>query len=109
MATVLSIGLRPCSGAILVLVLAFAMNLVWAGVAAVMAMSAGTAITVSALAMLSVYARRSAIALGGYLSDDSPRIARVLDGIGMLGGIVIILFGIALLQVSLITAQHPLL
>jgi hypothetical protein len=33
----------------------------------------------------------------------------VLDGIAMLGGIVIILFGIALLQASLVTAQHPLL
>jgi nickel/cobalt exporter len=108
-ATVLSIGLRPCSGAILVLVLAYAMNLVWAGVAAVMAMSAGTALTVSALAVLSAYARKSAVALGRYLSEDSPRFAQVLDGIGMLGGIVIVLFGIALLQASLVTAQHPLL
>jgi nickel/cobalt exporter len=108
-ATVLSVGLRPCSGAILVLVLAYAMNLVWAGVAAVMAMSAGTALTVSTLAALSVYARKSAVALGGYLSEDSPRFAQVLDGIGMLGGILIVLFGMALLQASLVTAQHPLL
>jgi nickel/cobalt transporter (NicO) family protein len=108
-ATVLSVGLRPCSGAILVLVLAFAMNLVWAGVAAVMAMSAGTALTVSALAALSVYARKSAVVLGGYLSEDSPRFTQVLDGIGMLGGILILLFGMALLQASLVTAQHPLL
>ena len=46
------------SSALLVLVLAYAMNLVWAGVAAVMAMSAGTALTVSALAAISVYAPR---------------------------------------------------
>jgi nickel/cobalt transporter (NicO) family protein len=108
-ATILSVGLRPCSGAILVLVLAYAMNLVWAGVAAVVAMSAGTAFTVSALAALSVYARKSAVALGGYLSEDSPRFAQVLDGIGMLGGLLIVLFGMALLQASLVTAQHPLL
>jgi nickel/cobalt exporter len=108
-ATALSVGLRPCSGAILVLVLAYAMNLVWAGVAAVVAMSAGTALTVSALAALSVYARKSAVALGGYLSEDSPRFAQVLDGIAMLGGILIVLFGIALLQASLVTARHPLL
>jgi ABC-type nickel/cobalt efflux system permease component RcnA len=57
-ATVLSVGLRPCSGAILVLVLAYAMNLVWAGVAAVMAMSAGTALTVSALASRFAVRRR---------------------------------------------------
>lgn len=108
-ATVLSVGLRPCSGAILVLVLAYAMDLVWAGAAAVLAMSAGTAITVSALATLSVYARKSAVALGGYLSDDSRRLAFVLDGIGMMGGILIVLFGIALFQASLVTARHPLL
>jgi nickel/cobalt exporter len=108
-ATVLSVGLRPCSGAILVLVLAYAMNLVWAGVAAVIAMSAGTALTVSALAALSVYARKSAVALGGCLSEDSPRFAQVLDGIGMLGGILIVLFGMALLQASLVRARHPLL
>jgi ABC-type nickel/cobalt efflux system permease component RcnA len=108
-ATMLSVGLRPCSGAILVLVLAYTMNLVWAGVTAVMAMSAGTALTVSALAALSVYARKSAVALGGYLSEDSPRFAQVLDGIGLLGGILIVLFGMALLQASLVTAQHPLL
>lgn len=108
-ATVFSVGLRPCSGAILVLVLAYAMDLVWAGVAAVMAMSAGTALTVSALAALSVYARKSAVALGGYLSEDSTRLAQVLDAIGMLGGILIVLFGMALLQASLVTARHPLL
>jgi nickel/cobalt transporter (NicO) family protein len=108
-ATVLSVGLRPCSGAILVLALAYAMNIVWAGAAAVMAMSAGTALTVSALAVLSVYARKSAVALGGYLSQDSRRLAEVLDGIGMLGGILIVLFGVGLLQASLVTAQHPLL
>jgi nickel/cobalt transporter (NicO) family protein len=108
-ATALSVGLRPCSGAILVLVLAYVMNLVWAGVAAVVAMSAGTALTVSALAALSVYARKSAVALGGYLSEDSTRFAQVLDAIGMLGGILIVLFGIALLQASLVTARHPLL
>jgi nickel/cobalt transporter (NicO) family protein len=85
------------------------MNLVWAGVAAVMAMSAGTALTVSALAALSIYARKSAVVLSGYLSGDSIRFAQVLDGIAMLGGIIIVLFGIALLQASLVTAQHPLL
>ena len=66
-------------------------------------------LTVSALAALSVYARKSAVALGGYLSEDSPRFAQVLDGIGMLGGILIVLFGVALLQASLVTARHPLL
>jgi hypothetical protein len=37
------------------------------------------------------------------------RFAQMLDGFGMLGGILIVLFGMALLQASLIAAQHPLL
>ena len=47
--------------------------------------------------------------MGGYLSEDSPRFAQLLDGISMVGGILIVLFGIALLQASLVTARHPLL
>ena len=43
LALVLSIGLRPCSGAILVLALAQAAGLAWIGVAAVGAMSMGAA------------------------------------------------------------------
>ena len=39
LAIVLSMGLRPCTGAILVLVLAFALDMLWVGVFSVMAMS----------------------------------------------------------------------
>jgi nickel/cobalt exporter len=53
-------GLRPCSGAILVLVFALAQGLFWAGVASALAMGLGTAITVAALATLAVGARSAA-------------------------------------------------
>ena len=53
-------GLRPCSGAILVLVFALAQGLFWAGVASAFAMGLGTAITVAALATLAVGARSAA-------------------------------------------------
>lgn len=107
--TVLSVGLRPCSGAILVLVLAFSLHLVWAGAAAVFAMSVGTAITVTILATISVYARKSAIALTSYLADGGRWLAFTLDSVAMLGGILIILLGLALLHGSLSIARHPLL
>ncbi|MEP0942493.1 MAG: nickel/cobalt transporter, partial [Rhizobiaceae bacterium] len=51
---VLSIGLRPCTGAVLVLIFARYADVAWAGILAVLAMSLGTAITVSALAITSV-------------------------------------------------------
>ena len=57
---VLAAGSRPCSGAILVLVFALSQGLMMAGLAAVFAMAAGVAITVSALALLAVFAKRTA-------------------------------------------------
>jgi nickel/cobalt exporter len=107
--TVLSVGLRPCSGAILVLVLAAGMHLLLAGTAAVLAMSIGTAITVATLAALSVFARRTALVLANHFSDERRRIAATFDVAAVLGGILIVLFGMSLLQASLIVAQHPLL
>jgi ABC-type nickel/cobalt efflux system permease component RcnA len=107
--TVLSVGLRPCSGSILVLILAAGMHLMLAGTAAVVAISIGTGITVSGLAVLSVYARRTALVLAERLSDEGPRIASVFDVAALMGGILIVLFGVALLEASLMVAQHPLL
>ena len=107
-AAVLSVGCRPCSGAIIVLVLAAAMGLAWAGIAAVFAMSVGTALTVSVLAALSVYARKTAIALAGVMPAGAERAGAVGNGIAVLGGIVIAGLGAALLQASLAVARHPL-
>ncbi len=51
---IFAVGLRPCSGAILVLVFALAQGLFWAGVAATFVMGLGTAITVAAIALVAV-------------------------------------------------------
>ena len=63
MAVVFSVGIRPCTGAILVLVFAVTQGLFWAGVAATFAMALGTAITVSAIATIAVYSKKLAIRL----------------------------------------------
>jgi ABC-type nickel/cobalt efflux system permease component RcnA len=65
MAVVFSVGVRPCTGAILVLVFALAQGMFWAGVAATFAMALGTAITVAALATLALGSRELALKLGG--------------------------------------------
>ena len=54
LSAIVAVGLRPCSGAILVLVFALAQGLFWAGVAATFVMGLGTAITVAAIATLAV-------------------------------------------------------
>jgi nickel/cobalt exporter len=63
LSAIFAVGLRPCSGAILVLVFAFAQGLFWTGVASTLAMGLGTAITVAALATLAVGARSAAARL----------------------------------------------
>ena len=54
---ILAVGLRPCSGAILVLVFALAQGLFWAGIAATFVMGLGTAITVATIAVIAVSAK----------------------------------------------------
>jgi ABC-type nickel/cobalt efflux system permease component RcnA len=65
LAVVFSVGIRPCTGAILVLIFALTQGLFWAGVAATFAMAFGTAITVAALASLALGSRELALKLGG--------------------------------------------
>lgn len=62
---VLAAGLRPCSGALVILVFALANGLLWAGVAATFAMALGTALTTGALAAFAVLFKRAALALAG--------------------------------------------
>lgn len=107
-AALLSIGLRPCSGAILVLVLAFALDLRVAGVAAVLAMSLGTGMAVAGLATLTVYARDTASTLAGRLDEDGRKIARLGQALALLGGLVITALGLSLLQASFSAPAHPL-
>lgn len=52
LSAVLSVGLRPCSGAIIVLVFALAQGMFWAGVTSTSVMGIGTAITVGTIATL---------------------------------------------------------
>ncbi|HXM31935.1 MAG TPA: nickel/cobalt transporter [Xanthobacteraceae bacterium] len=58
---VIAVGLRPCSGAILVLVFALSQGIFAIGVAATFAMAFGTAITVTAIALLAVWGKGIAI------------------------------------------------
>lgn len=64
-AAILAVGIRPCSGAIIVLVFALAQGLFAAGIASTFVMAVGTAITVSLLATLAVLARDLALRLTG--------------------------------------------
>lgn len=103
-----SIGVRPCSGAILVLLVAFSLDLRLAGILAVMAMSLGTAITVSGLAVLSVYARKGALRVASLIPNSTGRLSVAVDLVAVVGGGVILLAGVLMLQADLSTPAHPL-
>jgi nickel/cobalt transporter (NicO) family protein len=91
---IFAVGLRPCSGAILVLVFALAQGIFWAGVAATFVMGLGTAITVAAIAILTVgataFATRLAATRSGYGS-------LALRGVEVAAAVLILVFGLALL------------
>jgi nickel/cobalt transporter (NicO) family protein len=94
LAAIVAVGLRPCSGAIIVLVFALAQGLFWIGVASTFAMGLGTAITVAAVATLAVSAR----GLAGKLAKSRPGAGMiVLRGLETAAAAVIILFGVLLL------------
>jgi nickel/cobalt exporter len=57
LSAIVAVGLRPCSGAIILLVFALSQGLLWAGVASAFVMGLGTAITVAAIATLAVSAK----------------------------------------------------
>ena len=63
LAAVIAVGLRPCSGAILVLVFALSQGIFAIGVMATLVMAFGTAITVTAIAIFALLARNFAVRL----------------------------------------------
>lgn len=94
LAAVVAVGLRPCSGAIIVLVFALAQGMFWIGVASTFVMGLGTAITVSAIATLAVAAR----GLAGRLAKAKPgKGMLLLRGLETAAAVVIVAFGVLLL------------
>ncbi len=109
LAMIASIGIRPCSGAVLVLIFAFALHLPWTGVVAVLVMSAGTAVTVSGLALLSITARRWAKKLAAESGRGAGYFGIISDTVALVGGLLIIALGISLVNAALAISNHPLL
>ena len=91
---ILAVGIRPCSGAILVLVFALAQGLFWAGVAATFVMGLGTAITVATIAVIAVSAKGLAARLASGREGGG---ALVMRGVEFGAAGLVLLFGAGLL------------
>lgn len=95
LAIILSIGIRPCSGAILVLLFSKVIDIYVWGIAAAMVMALGTATTISLLALFVHSARRLAEKL--ISSARQPLWGSVaLSSVSFIGGALLIFFGIIL-------------
>lgn len=104
-----SIGLRPCSGGIILLILSCTTHVIEAGIAATIAMALGTAMTTGSLALLAVSSKKWAHA---YI-ESSEKGLRYFDILLRLGGGIVLLVIAFLCLLSPTTPpmtqqQHPL-
>ncbi|MBL9053236.1 MAG: hypothetical protein JNN02_05855, partial [Tabrizicola sp.] len=73
LALILGIAIRPCSGALFVLILTWQLGIAVAGVVGAFVMAAGTALVTMAVAFLAVWARE-----GAFSELGSGRLAKVI-------------------------------
>jgi len=94
---VLAVGMRPCSGALVVLVFALSQGLLAAGIAAVFLMALGTALTVALLATIAITAKGLARRL---ITAESGIGADVLWWLELFGALIVFAFGAVLFTAS---------
>jgi len=95
---VLSVGIRPCSGALIVLAFALSQGLLAAGIAAVLLMGVGTAITTGILAALAVGFKGLARGVAG---ADNKATGIIVWWAELMAAVGVFAFGIVLLLASL--------
>ena len=94
----LASGLRPCTGAILVLLFTLTQGIFEIGVLATIVMSIGTFLVVAAIGLIAIYARRAASRAGG----ASERLANAAQRtVSLAGGLIVFGFGALFLLGSL--------
>ncbi len=99
---VIAVGMRPCSGAILVLVFALSQGIFAIGVAATFAMALGTAITVTAIALLAVWGKGIAVWL---TKRPAGGATLLIYGVEIAAALTIVAFG-ALLFTGLMASER---
>jgi nickel/cobalt transporter (NicO) family protein len=88
-ALIAAIGVAPCASAIIIMLFALANNAMGVGIAAVLALSLGMAVTVSAVGMLGIVARRFLMRLS---LGAAPRVERAERILRLLGSAAIVGF-----------------
>ncbi|MGL5137494.1 MAG: nickel/cobalt transporter [Beijerinckiaceae bacterium] len=94
-AAAIAAGIRPCSGAILILVFTLAQGAFWAGALAVAAMAVGVALTTSGIAAIAVYAKGLAVGLASGRGRGGEIAVRIVE---VLAALAVTLLGLALVS-----------
>ncbi len=99
----LSLGIRPCSGAVLLLVFACILGTIGAGIAATFAMAIGSAVMTAVLALMAVQSKNWALKFFKFSERDLTLTHAVL---GIAGGAIIAIMG-AFFAYAAIRAEMP--
>ena len=92
---VLAAGMRPCTGALVVLVFAASQGHFWGGIAATFAMALGAAMTTGAIATVAVFMKGLALRAAG---GRGAATAIATSGIELLAAAFVLVVGLALLS-----------
>ena len=96
---IVTIGVRPCTGAIMVLLFANMVGLYWMGVLSAFAMAIGTALTTSLIAMMTLTGKHL---VKRYLAAGNKNSSASLKAAGhylqLFGGILLVLIGLLLMN-----------
>lgn len=96
---IVTIGVRPCTGAVMVLLFANMVGLYWMGVLSAFAMAVGTALTTSLIAMMTLTGKhlvKRYLAAGNKNSNASLKAAG--HYLQLFGGILLVLIGLLLMN-----------
>ena len=88
---IVSIGIRPCSGAIILLLFACLVGVIVPGILATLAMAVGTAVTTAALAVAAVQSKKFILRA---LQSGDRALAVTHAGLGIGGGLLVALLGV---------------
>jgi ABC-type nickel/cobalt efflux system permease component RcnA len=94
-AIVLAMGMRPCSGAILVLLFSKVIGVFTWGVISALAMALGTSLTISALALFVHYSRKLAVRISGQRAPAAWS-ALAWGSLALTGGLILLFAGVLL-------------
>lgn len=94
-AAIIAIGIRPCSGAVLSLAVAWSWGIAAAGIAMTLAIACGTALTITAIALLCYHGKQH---LARRLLRDETRFARLTQTLALAGGLALVILAALLWQ-----------